>query len=104
MKRFVQENVKPLPGIRLPPEAPQHEAAGPKVLAGVPLNSSQKNSKSSRGMKRSSNGVLRAVILRAKAAQCSLLAGWHGRAVAGSDQTLSRVSLVLVCFLAQRDS
>lgn len=104
MKRFVQENVKPRPGIRVPPGASQHGAAGPKVLAGVPLNSSKKNSRSSRGMKRSSDGVLRVVILWAKAALCSLQAECRGRAVAGSDQTLSRVSLVLVCFLAQRDS
>ena len=45
MKRFVQENVKPRPGIRVPPWASQHGAAGPKVLAGVPLNSSKRKFK-----------------------------------------------------------
>lgn len=45
MKRFVQENVKPRPGVRVPPGASQHGAAGHKVPGGVPLNSYKKKFK-----------------------------------------------------------
>lgn len=45
MKRFVQENVKPRLGVRAPPGASQHEAAGHKAPSGVPLNSYKKKIK-----------------------------------------------------------